>query len=334
MKVWNIGVIGCGDIAVSWHIPTLIKSPRARIVGVSNRTASKMEAVQQQYHFEVGTTDYRDLLGNPDIDAVIVTTSPWVTPQITIEALEAGKYVLCEKPMALEVTDAQRVAEAEKRTGRKVMVGFTYRNDPLLQQVRDWIAAGRLGAPLVYRLGIYDEVWNPQGNPEHYARIDETMAHGCPSVHDGAHNADFLNLLTGASPIEAVHAFGFQSRPEFRSSNYDISVLDFANGDRAKLEIAWFYPVFPYGEFEVVGPLGLVEYDRFQRFARLKTKDRTEEVRDQLNWWEGCFDIQLEKFLDSIEFDRPCVPGTAEGIYSLQLTKNIEAAMKTGGEGR
>ena len=330
MKVHNFGVIGCGDISVSWHIPTLLKSPRAHIVGVSNRTASKMEAVQEKHHFAVGTTDYHDLLNNPDIEAVVVTTAPWVTPDITIEALESGKHVLCEKPMALEVADAKRVAEAEKRTGYKVMVGFTYRNDPLLQQARTWIAEGRLGGPILYRMGIYDETWDPVGNPEHYQRIDETMAHGCPSMHDGAHSADFLNLLAGASPVENVRAFGFKSRPEFKSSNYDISVIDFANGDRAKLEVAWFYPVFPYGEFEMVGPGGLIVYDRYKRFVRLETRERTEEVRDELNWWEGCFDIQLDSFLDSIEQDHPCVPGTAEGIYSLELTKMIEAAMAKG----
>lgn len=330
MRVFNVGVIGCGDIAVSWHIPTLMKSPRANIVGVSNRTASKMEAVQARYHFKTGTTDYRDLLRDPEIDAVVVTTSPWVTPDITIEALEAGKHVLCEKPMALELADAQRVAEAEKRTGYKVMVGFTYRNDPLLQQARSWIAEGRLGGPLVYRLGIYDEIWDPTGNPEHYQRIDETMKHGCPSVHDGAHNADFLSLLTGASPVKKVTAFGFKSRPEFASSNYDISVIDFENGDRAKLEIAWFYPVFPYGEFEVVGPGGLIEYDRFKRYVRLRTRTKTEEVRDELNWWEGCFDLMFERFFDSIENDTTPMPGVAEGIYSLALTKRIEAAMEKG----
>jgi predicted dehydrogenase len=332
MSVFNIGVIGCGDIAVRWHIPTMMKSSRVNIVGVSNRTAAKMEAVQARYHFKIGTTDYRDLLKNPDIDAVVVTTSPWATPGITIDALESGKHVLCEKPMALDVKEARRVEDAEKRTGYKVMVGFTYRNDPLLRQARKWIAEGRLGSPLIYRMAIYDEIWDPLGNPEQYRRIDETMQHGCPSVHDGAHTADFLNLLTGASPVKKVEAFGFKSRPEFSSSNYDISVIDFENGDRAKLEIAWFYPVFPYGEFEVVGPGGLIEYDRLKRYVRLRTREKTEEIRDEHDWWECCFDVQLDRFLDSIKCDMPCVPGVTEGIYSLELTERIKTVIQKGEE--
>ncbi len=328
MKTFRIGLIGCGDIAEERHIPTLLQTPRAEIACVCDTCQEKVDAIQRKFQIARGCTNYKEILSDESIDAVVVATPPWITPKITVEALESGKHVLCEKPMAVEISEAERVAEVERRTGKKVMMGFTYRNDPLLQRMRTWIAQGKIGSPVFYRMGFFDEVWNPVGNPAHYEKIDQTMKHGCPSVHDGAHGADFLNLLTDASPVKAVHAFGLKSRPEFATSNYDISIIDFENGDRAKLEIGWFYPAFPYGEFEAVGPEGTIEYDRFKRYVRLKHREEIEEVRDDLDWWADCFRLMYERFFDSSEFDRPCMPGTAEGLYSLKLTKQIEAEMK------
>ena len=122
-----------------------------------------------------------------------------------------------------------------------------------------------------------------------------------------------------------VHAFGLQSRPEFPCSNYDTSVSRVENGDLAKLEIGWFYPVMPRGEFEVLGPKGYASYDRLARSVRMTDNQGTRELRDTEDWWKLCFKLQLKKFVQCIREDKPCMPGCAEGIYSLTLCKQIEA---------
>lgn len=326
-KIVRIAVVGCGDIASTRHIPTIHAHPDAALAALCDTDLERARRLADEFDVPVCTADYRELLRDRTIDAVVVATPPWVTPGMTIEFLRAGKDVLCEKPMALSLEAANEVAEAERETGRKVQVGFTYRHDPLLEALKGWIKEGRLGAPLVFRLGIYDEVWDPEGDPEHYRRIFTTMEHGIPSVHDGAHIADFLNFLTD-SPVEEVQSFGFKSRPEFPASNYDTSVIRFQNGDMAKVEIGWFYPVFPKGEFEVLGPNGIAVFDRHERYVELTTSEGKERVHHQGDWWETCFRIQLDQFLDSIREGRPFVPGTAEGIYSLGLTKSIEASVQ------
>lgn len=322
----RIGVIGCGDIAVTQHIPALLQNGDVCLAALCDTDQDCVAALAAE-HGIPAYTDAQAMLDACPMDAVIVATPPWVTPQLTMAALAKGLYVLCEKPMALTVAEAEAVAAAERASDAYVQLGFTYRHDPILDQLRRWIAEGRLGHPCMFRLGIYDEIWDPEGNPEHYHRLYTTMEHGCPSVHDGAHNADFLHFLTG-SQVRSVAAYGFQSRPEFPCSNYDTSVLHFDNGDMAKLEIGWFFPVLPYGEFEVLGPKGYAVYDRLARFATLKTAEGETRVEDQENWWALCFKIQLEKFVASIRGHAPCTPGCAEGIYSLELTKRIEASIE------
>ncbi|WJH33715.1 Gfo/Idh/MocA family oxidoreductase [Paenibacillus sp. CC-CFT747] len=323
----RMGVIGCGDIAVSRHIPTIHAHPDAMLLAVCDADPSRAETVASQYPMASVEKDYKELLARNDIEAVIVATPPWVTPVITREALRAGKHVLCEKPMAVDGDTARLVQETERETGKRVQVGFTYRHGPLLESLRSWIRDGRLGSPLVFRLGIFDEVWDPEGHPEHYERLFRTMQHGSPSVHDGAHVADFLHFLA-ESKVASVESYGLKTRPEFPTSNYDISVIRFENGDMAKVEIGWFLPHFPKGEFEVAGPLGLAVFDRFEQYVSLRTGTTTETVRLEEDWAASCFRIQLSKFIASIRLDEPCVPGTEEGLQSLLLTKAMERGVQ------
>ncbi|MDF2668118.1 MAG: iolG [Paenibacillus sp.] len=322
----RVGVIGCGDIAATRHIPTLAAEPTVELVVLCDMDIARAERLAADYGVPEVDSDYRRALLSLELDAVVVATPPWVTPHVVMACLKAGKHVLCEKPMAVDVDTALQVQQVERETGRRVQVGFTYRHGLLLDTLRQWIVEGRLGAPLVYRLGIFDEVWDPVGNPEHYDRISRTMSHGSPSIHDGAHVADFLNFLAD-SPVASVESFGLKTREEFPSTNYDIAIVRFENGDVAKVEIGWFLPVFPKGEFEVVGPLGMAVFDRFEQYVSLQSSSLTEKVTLEEDWASSCFRIQLHKWLDSIRNDRPCVPGTAEGIASLRLTKAIEAGI-------
>lgn len=322
----GIGVIGCGDIAAMRHIPTIAGFPGVRLAALCDADINRARQLAADYEVPLAVADYKQLLQLDEVDAVVIATPPWITPYIAIDCLHAGRHVLCEKPMAVDVATANKVREVELATGKRVQVGFTYRHGLLLETLRGWIADGRLGAPLVFRIGVFDETWDPEGSPEHYARIYRTMQHGSPSIHDGAHVADFLHFLTG-STVVGVEALGFKSREEFPSSNYDLAIVRFANGDLAKVEIGWFFPVFPTGEFEVLGPRGIAIFDRTAQFVRLQTDKGVETVTLDEDWGQSCFRIQLDRFIAGIRLDRPFVPGTAEGIASLSLTKAIEAAI-------
>jgi myo-inositol 2-dehydrogenase/D-chiro-inositol 1-dehydrogenase len=325
----GIAVIGCGDIVMAQHLPALMEHPSVRLVAVCDvdpvRAENAGSVCGRAYH----TTDYQRILADANVEAVMVCTPPWVTPAITMDALLAGKDVLCEKPMATSVETAEQVAAVERRSGRLLQVGFTYRHGPLMDALQNWIASDRLGRPLQIRLSVFDEVWDPEGNPEHYQRILNTLRHGPPCIHDGAHAADHLAFLTGASPVRVV-ARGLTTRTEFPAPNYNAALIDFANGDQARLEVGWFYPHFPAGEFQILGPCGIAYLDRANREAVLVTGKVTERVQLTEDRVRSCFRTQLIKFLDCIGTRRTPVPGSREGIASLRLTLAIAEAMATG----
>ncbi len=325
----RVGVIGCGDIAITAHFPALARCRGVQIAAISTRQKERREMLQNQYGVPFATSDYQELLARDDVDAVIVCTPPWVTPKITIEALEKGKDVLCEKPVAMTVEEAEEMKAAAARTGRKLMIGMTYHHDPILHKMREWVKNGRLGSPLLFRVSIYDELWDPEENPEHYSRIFETIAHGSPSVHEGSHIFDWLHVINGAE-VKSLTSYGFKSRPEFPDSNYDITILDYENGDRAKVEIAWFFPKFPDYDFEAVGPNGIARMNSQKRIAQLVTDQETETFEDPKGWWEHCFDLQTERFAALCKNGGTCEPDMDDAIYTMRVTNAVRESMKAG----
>jgi predicted dehydrogenase len=325
----GVAIIGCGDIVMTQHLPTLQEHPSVHVVAVCDVDPVRAEAAGTICGSNYHTTDYRHILADALVKAVIVCTPPWVTPTVTMDALRAGKDVLCEKPMATTMGMAEQMAEVELQTGRLLQVGFTYRHGPLMDALQGWIASGRLGRPLQIRMSVFDEVWDPEGNPEHYQRILNTLRHGPPCIHDGAHMADHLAFLTGSMPVR-VTAQGITTRSEFPAPNYNAALIEFANGDHAKLEVGWFYPHFPTGEFEILGPGGIAYLDKANREAVLRFGKLTERVQLSEDRVRSCFRTQLTKFLDCVENRRTPVPGSREGIASLRLTMAIVSSMVKG----
>jgi myo-inositol 2-dehydrogenase/D-chiro-inositol 1-dehydrogenase len=314
---------------MSQHLPALLEHPSVQVIAVSDKDPVRAAAAGAAFGSSYHTTDHKRILEDKEVQAVLVCTPPWATPAITMEVLQAGKDVLCEKPMATSLEAAQQMAEAERQSGRLLQVGFTYRHGPLMDALRGWIESGRLGRPLQIRSSTFDEIWDPEGDLEHYERILNTLRHGPPCIHDGAHAADHLAFLTGSSPVR-ITARGLTSRPEFPAPNYNSALIEFANGDQAKLEIGWFYPSFPPGEFQILGPKGMAYLDRAKGEAVLNSDRLTERVQLSENRVSSCFRVQLQKFLASIELRQTPVPGSREGISSLRLTLAFAKAMETG----
>ena len=134
-KVIKIGIIGCGGIANGKHMPALAKVEDAEMVAFCDIIPERAEKAAKEF----GTadakvyTDYKELLKDKSIDVVHVCTPNRSHSFITVDALEAGKHVMCEKPMAINSAEAQKMIDAAKRTGKKLSIGYQnrFRDDSL-----------------------------------------------------------------------------------------------------------------------------------------------------------------------------------------------------------
>ena len=131
-RIVNIGIIGCGGIANGKHMPSLKKIPNVRMIAFCDVIPERAEKAAQDYGVPGAKvyTDYRELLKNPEIEVVHVLTPNREHADMTIDALYAGKHVMCEKPMAKTAADARRMVEAAKATGKKLTIGYQHRQKP------------------------------------------------------------------------------------------------------------------------------------------------------------------------------------------------------------
>lgn len=125
----RIGIIGCGGIAHGKHMPALAKVPQAAMVAFCDVVEEKAHKAAREFGTKnaLCCTDYRELLERKDIDVVHVLTPNKQHSFITVDALESGKHVMCEKPMAINSAEAKKMLDAAKRTGKKLTIGYQNR---------------------------------------------------------------------------------------------------------------------------------------------------------------------------------------------------------------
>lgn len=128
----RIGIIGCGGIANNKHMPALHRLPDVELVAFCDIIVERAEKAAKEYGIEGAKVyeDYKELLKDETIDVVHVLTPNREHSFITVDALEAGKHVMCEKPMAINTEEAQKMLDAAKRTGKKLTIGYQNRYRP------------------------------------------------------------------------------------------------------------------------------------------------------------------------------------------------------------
>ena len=147
MRKVRIGIIGCGGIANNKHMPALRKIPEVEMVAFCDIVEERAVKAAADY----GTpdakvyTDYKELLKDESIEVVHVLTPNRDHSYITVDALEAGKHVMCEKPMAINTAEAQKMVDAAKRTGKKLTIGYQSRFRPDSMYLKQACENGELG---------------------------------------------------------------------------------------------------------------------------------------------------------------------------------------------
>ncbi len=151
MDTLNLALIGCGGITLQNHLPGLALCPGVRVHAVCDANPATLELARQRTGAGVTSTRWEDITAREDIHAVIIATPNFLHPPIAIAAARSGKHVLCEKPLALNATDARAMAEAADRNQVRHMTAFTYQFVPAMRYLRHLVRQGDLGEPYHYR---------------------------------------------------------------------------------------------------------------------------------------------------------------------------------------
>ncbi|KOS00415.1 Gfo/Idh/MocA family protein [Paenibacillus polymyxa] len=260
-KTLKIGIIGCGGIANGKHLPSLAKQKRAEIVAFCDIIQERAEEAAEKFGVEGSQvySDYRKLLENKDIEVVHVCTPNDSHSEITVAALEAGKHVLCEKPMAKTAEQAREMLDAANRTGKKLSIAYQnrYRDDSLY--LKQLVEQGELGD--IY-LGKAIAL-RRRAVPTWGVFLDEEKQGGGPLIDIGTHALDLtLWLMDNYKPKSvlgstfhklgdrknAANAFGPWNPEEFKVEDSAFGFITMQNGATIVLESSWALNVVEFGE--------------------------------------------------------------------------------------
>ena len=141
----KIGIIGCGTIANNAHIPSYMNNAKAEIKYFCDIIPQRAEAAVKKYNCGIAVTDHKEVLSDPEIEAVSICTPNKAHSEIAIEALNAGKHVLCEKPAARVYSEALKMQEAQHKTGKILNIGVVNRFNMGVNKLKELIDQGELG---------------------------------------------------------------------------------------------------------------------------------------------------------------------------------------------
>ncbi|MPY87106.1 MAG: gfo/Idh/MocA family oxidoreductase [Luteitalea sp.] len=188
------GIVGTARIVRRLVEP--LRAPGHTLVAVASRDKARADSFARQWDIPRAYGDYAELLAAPDIDAVYIPLPNTLHAEWTIKAAAAGKHVLCEKPLALNVDDVDAMAEAAARAGVVLAEAFMYRHHPVTLAARQLIVDGAVGAVRLMR-GAFTFTLTGDGN----VRFDPMLGGG--ALWDvGCYPVSWMRYVLGAEPIE------------------------------------------------------------------------------------------------------------------------------------
>jgi myo-inositol 2-dehydrogenase/D-chiro-inositol 1-dehydrogenase len=294
MEQLRLGIIGAGPIVEKKHLPALAEIPEICVFAICRRNQQELDRLAARFRVGRVYTDYRYILDQKDIDAVLIATGPDAQPQIVIDAAAAGKHIFVEKPMAPTSAAAQAMAEAVRAAQVHFQVGFNKRFYYGYRTAKQLIQRGDLGTVS----GISARFWFRSGRRD-------------PMLHNALHFCDLIQFFAG--PVTEVFARRYTlpaAEPQAVTSETVCVSVGFENGAAGNLLVSslasWDYP---NEHVDIVGSnqnaLSIDNGNRVQVYLTGEDQPtRLYENTLSVHWWSGNeeqgFVPQLQAFAKSI----------------------------------
>ena len=243
-NVLNWGLLSTARINRALIKP-LRASKRNQLAAVASRTQESANAYAREWKIPRAHASYEALLADPEIDVVYISVPNHLHAKWTVKAIEAGKHVLCEKPLALNVDEVDTVRAAAHKHGRVVMEAFMYRHHPQTLRVQELVKSGALGTLKLIR-GSFSFMLSRQGD----VRLDPAMGGG--SIWDiGCYPISYARSVLGQNPLEV---FGWQVIGPTGIDDTFVGQMRFDHDVYAQFDSSFVVPLHAF--MEIVGSEG------------------------------------------------------------------------------
>ena len=332
MNTARIGIIGLG--IGKWHLDSFKQTKNAEVVALCDANEERLRKMGAEAGITKLYANIGSLLRNRDVDAVSVCLPNYLHAKVAVAAMKAGKHVLCEKPLAASVRDAQKIVKAEKETGKKCMVAMKFRFMPEAHYIAAELKNGAFG-DVYYG---YTHYLRPLGGIPTGAGnwfINKAKSGGGALIDNGVHLLDINWYLMGCpKPVSAFGSAYAKFGPDIESIKNDFDVEDFGcglvkfkNGASIYLDNAWASMVD--NEVMALKIIGTKGGAGMWPFSIVKNENgKNIGVKPDLTGKK--YQTQFEHFVECVINDADSISPAGQGLQLLKMLGAIYASSKTG----
>ena len=337
MPPLRVGLIGCGHMGRVVHLNILRRLPQVEVVALAESDAQRRKAASRKVPRAAAFADYHELLDRSDIDATVICLPNALHAEAAIATLESGKHLYLEKPLAINLDDGRKLLAVWRRSGRVGMIGFSYRFNPLHQQVRRHVQAGQLGELIAVRSVFTTPL---RRTPEWKQR---RSSGGGALLDLASHHVDLVRFWFNQQVVE-VRGTVKSDLAEADTATLDLRL---ANG----LQVQSFFSMSSVDDdrFEIYGRKGKLSLDRynswavqitsvprspsaFHRFSQAvawlpRSRFALSKLFAQAN--EPSFAAALAHFVTAVRNGGPVSPDFDDGFQSLAVIVAAEESART-----
>lgn len=339
----RIGFIGVGNIAQNAIMPAYLKQSDVEIVAVCDLKEARAREVAERHGIPHVYTDFNEMVKRDDIDAISVCTWNNSHAPATIAALQAGKHVLCEKPPAMTVAEAEEMRDAAKDAGKVLMYGLVQRFRTEVTVLKEFMEAGKFGDIYFGKTSILRRRGTPLG-----WFTDPAKSGGGPVIDIGVHLIDVTRYLMGSPQPTRVSAQVWSPHGDYKTKGVsrwkafdtddlvfgveDIAggVIHFDNGAAMIFDVSWAANVKEIPFFsQVVGTKAGASVDPFEIYS--EEQDYLIDVRPVVEK-KNAFEAEVRHFLDCIKTGATPIPNADEGVAIQKILNGIYESARLGRE--
>jgi myo-inositol 2-dehydrogenase / D-chiro-inositol 1-dehydrogenase len=337
-KSLRVGIIGCGWFAQAVHLPNLRCLPGVELIAFAEPDPDRRQEASRCVPAAVACADYRDLLKIRDLDAVVVSVPTALHAEVAIAAMQLGKHLYLEKPIATSLEEADQVMSAWKQAGVVGMVGFNYRFNALHQAARLQIQAGKIG-PIV---GVRSVFSTPMRAMPAWK---QTRSDGGGVLLDlASHHIDLVRFLFQQDVLMVCADI------ESRCTEHDTATLHLRLADGLRVQSYFSLCAVDEDRFEIYGQAGKLTVDRYRsldvevtdtggtsaglhcvtqwlRFPRSVPR-LFRKLRSP--WHEPSYRESLSSFVSAVRGHAQASPDLLDAYRSLEVICAAEESARTG----
>ncbi|AIM16961.1 oxidoreductase [Bacillus sp. X1(2014)] len=323
----TVGIIGAGRIG-KLHVGHLRVIPQIRVKSVSDVEIRHLKEWAKEKQIEVLTTNYHDLLKDPEIKAVFICSPTNTHATIIKEAALAGKHIFCEKPVSFSVEETEEALKVVEKAGVKLQVGFNRRFDPNFRKIRELVQDGTIGKPHILRITSRD--------PEPPS-IEYVQSSGGLFMDMAIHDFDMARYIMDSEVVEVFANGAVLVDPAIgEAGDIDTAIvtLKFANGALGVIDNSR-QAVYGYDQrLEIFGDKGAAQADN-KRANQVEVSTAEHVSKEKplyffLERYTQAYIDEVKEFVAAILENKPIICSGFDGLQAERIARAAKKSLETG----